>query len=323
MLSGRLLPASLAGPCLPDPPRCCVDLQRVTVVSSWFVRLPSSACALFPFGLDPGVFETTAASAIARDGLSPLMALRSPSRTSTSSSSVPLARLTIRRALDPSCSLGVSRPSDAPSPGDPCPGGPVHASNYSAALRGLASPRASTPASSAFAVFRDLGGLIPPEPGDLFQPLTSMGLRFPCPSPKREVVGCELQASGWRRSPCHRGGPASGSAAPDTEVSIPAPAPQRFLPARPSRGHRSVRSFGGVAFPPVVPSRRLRRSVPFRPSGSPRRRSDSVRADSVRWSCPCCPVWPSDAGFPSPPAGSTGMDPCGPLARPGRAVAVK
>ena len=43
-----------------DPPRCCVDLQRVTADRSRFPWFPGSACALFPFGVDPGVFRPAA-----------------------------------------------------------------------------------------------------------------------------------------------------------------------------------------------------------------------------------------------------------------------
>jgi hypothetical protein len=114
----------------------------------------------------------------------------------------------------------------------------------------------------------------------------------------------------------------AGAAPPATEVTwVPAPLlptprcrVQLRLPSasvRPVRpvDRRSGRPCGGVAFQPLVSSRRLRRSVPFRPSGSSRRRSDPTRADLVHWSCPCCPVRPSDLGFPPSPVGSTGSGP--------------
>jgi hypothetical protein len=140
-----LLPAFRAGPCRPDPPRCCVDLQRLTAVASRFVRLPGSACALLPFGLDPGVFATAA-----RDDCSPcLFAARGLART-LEDRDLDIVRVSrpahVCRPLDPSCSLGVCRPCDAPSPGDPCPGPTVRAPNDSVAFpvsprRGFPHPR--------------------------------------------------------------------------------------------------------------------------------------------------------------------------------------
>jgi hypothetical protein len=172
------------------------------------------------------------------------------------------------------------------------------------------------PARSAFAVFRGPGGLIPPGPGDLFQPLTPMGFEFPSPRRGGRWWCAELQAPGRSCFPRHRGDVGSSPAAPAPVGVGPVPALRRVLPARPPRDRRSDRSCGGVAFRPVVPSRRLRRSVPFRPSGSSRRRSDPTRADPVRWSCPCIPVRPSADVLPPPPVVPTGMDPCGPVAPP-------
>jgi hypothetical protein len=120
-----LLPASLAGPWPPDPPRCCVDLQRITTIASRFVWLPGSACALLPFGLDPGVFAMAACRAIARPVCSPLMALRSPSRTSTSSPSVPLARLTTAVRSTRPAPWGFPAPPTLPARGIRVPAGPA------------------------------------------------------------------------------------------------------------------------------------------------------------------------------------------------------
>jgi hypothetical protein len=231
-----LLPASLAGPCRPDPPRCCVDLQRLTAVASRFGWLPDPACALLPFGLDPGVFATAATGdcspgLFAAHGLALTLEDRDldivrASRTAHD-----------HRPFDPSCSRGVCRPFDAPSPGDPCPGGPVGASNNSVALVGLTSPRASTPASAACAVSHDLDGLLPPGPGGVFQPLTPLGFGFPPPRRNERwwVVG-QHQASGWCRSPRYRSTVGSDPAAPGARRRrFRLPAPQRVLPARPSR----------------------------------------------------------------------------------------
>ena len=132
--------------------------------------------------------------------------------------------------------------------------------------------------------------------------------------------GFVRQAPGWCCSPRHRGDVGSSPAAPPPEGVGPAPALQCFFPARPPRDRRSDRPCGSVAFPPVVPSRRLRRSGPFRPSSSPRCRNTATRADLVHWSCLCCPVRPSDLGFPPPPVVPTGSESFQTRRAPGRAV---
>ena len=121
-------------------------------------------------------------------------------------------------------------------------------------------------------------------------------------------MGPVLQASGRCCSPRHRGDVDSSPAAPPPEGVGPAPALQCLPSTRPPRDRRSGRPCGSVAFAAVVPSRRLRRSGPFRPSGSPRCRSTATRADLVHWSCLCCPVRPSDLGFPPPPVVPTGSE---------------
>ena len=129
-----------------------------------------------------------------------------------------------------------------------------------------------------------------------------------------------LQAPGRCCSPRHRGDVDSSPAAPPPEGVGPAPALQCLPSTRPPRDRRSGRPCGSVAFPPVVPSRRLRRSGPFRPSGSPRCRSTATRADLVHWSCLCCPVRPSDLGFPPPPVVPTGTGSRKTRCAPGRAA---
>jgi hypothetical protein len=262
-----LLPASLAGPCRPDPPRCCVDLQRLTAVTSRFPWLPGSACALLPFGLDPGVFATAAPG----DCSPGLFAARGLALTLEDRD------LDIVRAFhpahdcrvsDPSCSRGVHRPSGAPSPGDPCPGGPVGASNNSVALVELTSPRVSMPASAACAVSHDLDGLLPPGPGGVFQPLTPLGFGFPRPRrnedwwipSSRLPVGAAPALTEVRSVPAPPLPPPEGA---DSGFRLPSAS---CRPVRPV-GRRSSRPCGGVAFPPVVSSRRLRLLAPFRLSG--------------------------------------------------------
>lgn len=158
--SGRLqaltlgLPASLAVPCLPDPPRCNVDLQRLTAVTSRLSWLPGSACALLPFGLDPGVFATAAAAVIAHGGLSPLVALRAPSRTATSASSVPSIRCTTTGCPSRPAPWGFSAPPTLPVRGIRVPARPSAlriAPKRFVALprRGLPHPRRPPPSFSA------------------------------------------------------------------------------------------------------------------------------------------------------------------------------
>jgi hypothetical protein len=262
-----LLPASLVGPCRPDPPRCCVDLQRLTAVASRFVWLSGSACALLPFGLDPGVFATAATG----DCSPGWFTARGLART-LEDRDLDIGRAFHpaheRRMSDPSCSRGVCRPFDAPSPGDPCPGSTFRAPNNSVALpvsprRGFPHPRRPpSPFSTTLTVCS------PPDPVVCFNHSRPWGL-------------ASLPLAGTRS-----GGLVSirlpvGAAPFHTEVwSVPAPplpVPEgadsgfrlpsvSFRPVRPV-GRRSSRPCGDVAFLPVVSRRRLRRLAPFRPSG--------------------------------------------------------
>jgi hypothetical protein len=283
-----LLPASLAGPCRPDPPRCCVDLQRLTAIPSRLSWFPGSACALCPFGLDPGVFAMAAPG-----DCSPGLFAAHGLALTLEDRSLDIVRASWpahdRRPFDPSCSRGVHRPSGAPSPGDPCPGDTVRAPNNSVACsvsprRGFPGPR-RPPAS----FLTTLTVCSPPDPVVCFnhsRPWGSGSLPL-AETRSGGLVSCRLPA---------------GAAPGHTEVwSVPAPplpvpegADSGFrLPSASCRsvrpvGRRSSRPCGDVAMLPLVSCRRLRRPAPFRPSGSPHRRSELARADPVHWSCPCC-----------------------------------
>jgi hypothetical protein len=128
------------------------------------------------------------------------------------------AAIAVRRFR--SSSPGVSRPFDAPSSGNPLPGGPSPAAPKSVRFRLLRSLSPSArgpktfrvrfrlppypsgsgshlrlpapprrgfphPLRSAFAVSHDLDGLLLPEPCGVFQPLTSVGFVSPAPWPVR------------------------------------------------------------------------------------------------------------------------------------------
>jgi hypothetical protein len=126
------------------------------------------------------------------------VALHPPSRTSSAvRSRRPSRRATVGSSSCPS-SREVSRPFDAPSPGNPLPGATSVSATEPARLapcrlcRGLsASPRRGFPhpLRSAFVVSRDLDGLLFPEPCDLFQPLTPLGFVFPAPRCRSTVAG--------------------------------------------------------------------------------------------------------------------------------------
>jgi hypothetical protein len=81
---------SSSRPVRPDPPRCCGDLQRLTARRSRSFGFPAPPSPFLPCGLDPGVFRRAAVRLVSLPVLAPLMALRSPSRTSSAfRSSVP------------------------------------------------------------------------------------------------------------------------------------------------------------------------------------------------------------------------------------------
>jgi hypothetical protein len=168
----------------PDPPRCCTDLQRLTGRCSRSFGFPAPPAPFSPFDVDPGVFQRPAHRSVALPVGSPLLALRSPSRTSRATLDGPPEPPATDRSLGSSIlpwgcpplrrsqlAESTSRKPWRLQPKLPCPGLP---------RRGVPPPL-----RAAFAVSHDLDGLRLCEPCDLFQPLTPMGLgsRLPDPCP--------------------------------------------------------------------------------------------------------------------------------------------
>jgi hypothetical protein len=92
-----------------------------------------------------------------------------------------------------------------------------------------------------------------------------------------------LQAPGWCCSPRHRGDVGSSPAAPDTEVSSPAPAPQCVRPVHPSRRppkRPSVR-WRRLSAVGLVPPSPTVRSVPAFRLVAPPKRPDPCRPCSL------------------------------------------
>jgi hypothetical protein len=107
----------------PSPPRCRADLQRLMDRRSRSVGFPAPPST---FDLSVGSLASSGDPPAGRCTLpawSSLVALQSPSRTSPASrSGCPAARTTAMPSFRPS-SLEVRRPFDAPSAGNPLPGG--------------------------------------------------------------------------------------------------------------------------------------------------------------------------------------------------------
>jgi hypothetical protein len=209
---------------------------------------------------------------IAHRVCSPLMALRSPSRTAFSTSSVPPTRLTTAVCSTRPAPVGFPAPPTLPARGIRVPAAP-------------SAPR-MTPLRFRFrlaAGFHTRVGRLrrfsrpwrfaPPRTRWCVSTTHAHGVWSPLPPPKRVLVGwccCRFPV---------------GAAPFLTEVrSVPAPPlpvpegadsgfrlPRSSLrPVRPA-GRRSSRPCGDVALLPLVSRRRLRRLVPFRLSGWPSR----------------------------------------------------
>ena len=114
---------------LPGPPRCFTDLQRIAAerIRSFGFTVPPTS--FVPRGMDPGVFRSTAVRSVSLPAELPLMALRSPSRTSSVHRSVAPGRLTSAFLYSRTSSHEVLRPSNAPNPGNPLPG-PQHPARH-------------------------------------------------------------------------------------------------------------------------------------------------------------------------------------------------
>ncbi len=190
--TARATPASLAVPFRPDPPRCHVDLQRLTAVRSCSLGFAAPPATFSPHGVVPGVFRTPAIRSVSLPDWIPLLAFHPPSRISSAAPGPFPAPARKHRAWSGPLSLGVRRPFDALNPGDPPPGearptlrdGCSRRPRRPGSLRSAhTSPRRGVPRPlrSASAVSHDLDGLLPPGPGDLFQPLTPMGFVLPAP----------------------------------------------------------------------------------------------------------------------------------------------
>jgi hypothetical protein len=133
-------------------------------------------------------------------GAASLLALHSPSRTSSSNPDLVCEAVfddrSVQRDLPP---LGFDAPKMLPARGihvpttAPCSRFPVCPSSR-ASRRGFPRPRCS-----AFVVFRDLGGLLLPEPCDLFQPLTSLGFvsRSPRLLPSQQITRGHPARKAW------------------------------------------------------------------------------------------------------------------------------
>jgi hypothetical protein len=116
------------------------------------------------------------------------------------------------------------------------------------------------PLRSAFAVSHDLDGLRLPEPGDLFQPLTPLGLVLPAPGPRpkprcrteRRLAATNCSTRGWH--PCER---------------LPAKTPPRSLFTTRLALHRAHRrNDGSGSGSPVHPLPTIR--DPLEPGIAPR-----------------------------------------------------
>jgi len=209
-LAPKRLHLSLPSPWRPDPPRCCVDLQRLTAHRSCSFGFAAPPSPLLPCDRGPGVFRWTASRKVSLPinyrswpcvhprGPHPLLGLRFRVRGRPRS---------LSRIHPP---LELPAPSALPARGvhfpvPPFPPG-FHRPVPSAPRRGLPHPL-----RSAFAVSHDLDGLLLLEPCGVFRPLTPWGFGLPasrcwCPSgrtrrPSLPDAGADLEAKGSRPIP--------------------------------------------------------------------------------------------------------------------------
>jgi hypothetical protein len=268
-----LLPASLAGPCRPGPPRCYVDLQRLTAIASRSFGFPAPPA---PFDLS---VRTLAFSRwrLSVDFSAGLFAAHGLARTleDRDLGCVRSVRLVhVDPASVPSCSRGVSRPSGAPSPGDPCPGSAVRAPNIFVAFPALPRRGVPFPRRPPSPFLTTLTVCSPPDPVVCFNHSRPWGLASLTLAEARAggfpVAGSRLvplpPPPWWRwfrpRRSRHPKMPIPASGIPGFPFGPSALRPLVVWCRSASRD----RSWGSVAFLPVVSARRLRRSVPFRAS---------------------------------------------------------
>jgi hypothetical protein len=244
-------PASLAGSWPLDPPRCCVDLQRLTTGRSRSCGFPAPPA---PFGLSTWTmaFSDQRPSVGFPSDWIPLLAFRSPSRTASSSPERSRrcgVRPPRRRSVRPP--LGLAAPPTLPARGIHFPAAATRSDEPSASPPPRRGP--PHPLRSAFAVSHGLDGLLPPGPGGVFRPLTPMGSACPAPPSGGGVNRCRLPAEPEFAPSPRR--PRSS----DPPLRPPRRSLRFRLPVRSPRGPSATRVSGSM----LPPSRSLRwRSVP-------------------------------------------------------------
>ena len=235
-MAPKRLGLSFPSPWRPDPPRCCVDLQRLTARRSCSPGFAAPPSPLLSCDRGPGVFRWTASRKVSLPimyrswpyvhprGPRPLLGMRFRGRERP----FPLSR------IHPPVELFA--PSALPVRGVHFPTAPSPCGSHRL-VPVLPRRGVPIPLRSAFAVSHDPDGLLLLEPCGVFRPLTPWGFVLPapcywCPSsldPKAlpfRTRGANLEAKGSRSVP-PVGGPK-----PSPVAKSPLPPPKRWVRLR-------------------------------------------------------------------------------------------